>query len=135
MIVRDDVTPFSTLARRATEDGNAPFAFFSNSPPLTAAELLADAGRVAAALADCGVTAGSRVMLLGITCRELLAALMGSWQLGALVCPVEAFLAPAGMRKVIEQFRCGGRDRRYDTRNGGAIRRLVWRTWRSGAAA
>src|SRR5262249_4322527 len=103
-MVRDDTTLVSALARRAREDGDAPFALFSDSPPLTAAEHLADAGCAAAALAACDVEAGSRVILLGTTGRELLAAIAGVWQLGAIVCPVEGFLAPAGFRKIIEQF-------------------------------
>jgi acyl-CoA synthetase (AMP-forming)/AMP-acid ligase II/aminoglycoside N3'-acetyltransferase len=99
-----DQTLAAVLDERARIDGDQPFALFSHAPPVSAIQHLENATRSAAALAAYGATRGSRVVLLGATGPEFLAALAGCWRVGALTCPAEAFLSAEGMRKIVQQF-------------------------------
>lgn len=74
------------LAREAGRTANA--VWCGTPPAWTFSELEARAGDVAKGLQSRGIKRGDRVALLSYNCPEFLAALFGSWMVGATVVPI-----------------------------------------------
>src|SRR5262249_38211593 len=107
---RDAVSIATTLGafleERARSTGKAPFALFADAAPLSAAELLDLADRTAAHLAHGhGIGPGSRVVILSRIGPGQLAALAACWRLGAVACPLEAFLHPQRFAQILRVLR------------------------------
>lgn len=96
---------FLEALRARAADPNDVFAHFTDGTTLTAQELSRDVDRAAGALRALGMRSGRRLMLLGVTSAPFLAAIAGGWLSGALIAPLEAFLARDGMRKVVRLFK------------------------------
>jgi fatty-acyl-CoA synthase len=82
------------LRALAAEYGTKPALIF-NDQPLSFADLAADARRVASALAQLGVSAGTRVGILMPNRPDWLRCAFGIWRLGAIVVPINTLFRPA----------------------------------------
>lgn len=96
---------FLDALRARAKDPRDVFAWFADGAVLTADAHSRCVDRAALALRARGMRAGRRLMLLGATSAPYLAAIAGGWLSGALVAPLEAFLARDGMSKVVGLFR------------------------------
>ncbi|WP_181776422.1 class I adenylate-forming enzyme family protein [Amycolatopsis pittospori] len=90
----------ATLARN--KDWSDRAAYHSGDVTVSYAELFAGSARCAGGLAARGVTAGDRVLLALPDGVELVQAVLGTLQLGAVAIPINTFMHEGAIRRAVE---------------------------------
>jgi amino acid adenylation domain-containing protein len=96
-------TPICEIVRDIARSQPDKIAVSLNDRHLSYGELLAKSQSLAQALADKGVTQGAVVGVCLPPCPELLVAIIGIWQLGAIYCPLDPTHPEAYMQHMLEQ--------------------------------
>lgn len=102
MTARININPVAGVLRQA-QYGPAATALVYEDRSLTYAELVDEAGRLAAALRANGVVEGDRVAYLGLNSATFVTTMLASWWLGGVFEPLNFRLAPREVGVLLER--------------------------------